>query len=61
MLNSFINSPMVCGLLGSARTYALTTVFSLYFSYLVFIFVFGYLNLVQNSGVEFFVSCAEAG
>ena len=31
MLNSFINSPMVCGLLGSARTYALITVFSLFF------------------------------
>jgi len=31
MLNSFINSPMVCGLWGSARTYALITVFSLFF------------------------------
>lgn len=30
MLNSFINSPMVCGLLGSARTYALLTVFILF-------------------------------
>ena len=30
MLNSFINSPMVCGLLGSARTYALVTVFILF-------------------------------
>jgi hypothetical protein len=37
MLNSFINSPMVCGLWGFARTYALLTVFSLYFSYLVFL------------------------
>ena len=36
MLNSFINSPMVCGLWGSARTYALITVFSLCFSYIVF-------------------------
>ena len=31
MLNSYINSPMVCGLWGSARTYALITVFSLFF------------------------------
>ena len=37
MLNSFINSPMVCGLWGSARTYALLTVFSLFFSYTVFL------------------------
>lgn len=37
MFNSFINSPMVCGLLGSARTYALLTVFSLFFSYIVFL------------------------
>lgn len=35
MLNLFINRPMVCGLCGSARTYALLT---------VFIFVFFYIN-----------------
>lgn len=35
MLNLFINRPMVCGVLGSARTYALLTVFIfVFFSYI---------------------------
>lgn len=39
MLNLFINRPMVCGLCGSARTYALLT---------VFIFVF-FISIIRDS------------
>ena len=50
MLNSYINSPMVCGLWGSARTYALITVFSLFYC-VFFVFFLIRFPLTQSFGI----------